>query len=1039
MMNYKRKNLAAMRRRVINIGMCHNHRNNVDLFLRFLFTFLIFFLLWHQNIFAQEGNQYSPHWSPDGEKYAYLEERNLVEYSIKIRSVSGETIADLGDIVQQILAEQKDKEYEEEGPPSLVTGLYYFDWAPDSQRYVFSFLESEGIFLSRDLFGTDVIRLSRSSPEADTAPRWSPNGEYIVFVRGKQLHLLHSTSQFRNRNEKLEPKPIPLEGLEKAMSPNWSPDGAKIAFSGFHSGDFDIYIFDLNTKERKCIIQTKDVSEYNPVWSPDGKWLAFYSKRKEEGQFNLAIAPSDAENLSQYQVGKQIDGVFLGAILLATGVQKSDLLGPSWLPSSRQIIYVKNDEKNHHPIEVVEFDFSDPKQQTVHVLNPKRLDTDTKLNADVQCTRSGSPKLAFHCFSQADGLPLKKIQLYVFPQGEFGQVEEPIQKTKVIPSLTPKELTLNIEVLQPDGQAPIEGIRVELKETNILKTTNSSGIAQFTVKASLAPVTIVIVIHPTDIYQGEEFKLTFSSQQVQLLKSYDNKVNVENRGQIWYATVKLQEKPKEVKVVLKDKEGNRLNKVMEVEIGQTGTKFDTNGELYIPENLLGNTKVTLKYEGYEYSGHLLRENDNYAIKLEKEIPFLNLNVRVENIHGQQIRQFTLNGEEKTAPIGKYVPLRLLGLYGETQELNIGSGNYRTIFSIVLIPNSQGETSYQIESNYRQMFIKDDDKHLTVKLLIDWLVETLKVIPPEPNLEIFLNRELIGTTDGSGEVQPLFLEKKQSQLNNLLIKKDGVDKKPIRLKLEPNNSAIIYLELPPNEQESPRLKPDAKAALESAKSPSPKIVGKDGAPMVLIPGGQFKMASDDEKLVNLRAFYMDVYEVTNAQYKKFIDATGHPTPQYWNNSRYNAPNQPVVGVSWYDADAYAQWAGKRLPTEVQWEKAARGGLVGKVYPWGDNWDSSKANNKSMAMPVGSFPPNGYGLYDMAGNAWEWCADQYDTRRYYQYGRQELMRTTKKSSFYVIRGGSWGESPALLGVTSRGRNASMKGRPNIGFRCVADVIP
>ncbi len=98
------------------------------------------------------------------------------------------------------------------------------------------------------------------------------------------------------------------------------------------------------------------------------------------------------------------------------------------------------------------------------------------------------------------------------------------------------------------------------------------------------------------------------------------------------------------------------------------------------------------------------------------------------------------------------------------------------------------------------------------------------------------------------------------------------------------------------------------------------------------------------------------------YLSLLEATGHPKPALWNDLKYNQPTQPVVGVTWYDAMAYAQWAGKRLPTEAEWEKAARGGLVGKTYPWGDGIDSSKASyNLNGTKPVGSYAPNGYGLY------------------------------------------------------------------------------
>jgi formylglycine-generating enzyme required for sulfatase activity len=226
------------------------------------------------------------------------------------------------------------------------------------------------------------------------------------------------------------------------------------------------------------------------------------------------------------------------------------------------------------------------------------------------------------------------------------------------------------------------------------------------------------------------------------------------------------------------------------------------------------------------------------------------------------------------------------------------------------------------------------------------------------------------------------------------------------------------------------------------------IGKDGAPMMLISAGEFQMGSDeggnDEKLVHtvyLDDFYMDKYEVTNAQYKKFMDASGYKSPKNWDDPRFNAPNQPVIGVSWNDAKAYADWAGKRLPTEAEWEKAARGGLVGKKYPLGDNLTHDEANYAKTGgkdtwentAPVGSFAPNGYGLYDMAGNVWEWCEDWYSTA-YYYYSPKSNPKGTDSGSVRVFRGGSWSDDPDELRVSYRSNSGPDGMFGDVGFRCV-----
>jgi len=190
---------------------------------------------------------------------------------------------------------------------------------------------------------------------------------------------------------------------------------------------------------------------------------------------------------------------------------------------------------------------------------------------------------------------------------------------------------------------------------------------------------------------------------------------------------------------------------------------------------------------------------------------------------------------------------------------------------------------------------------------------------------------------------------------------------------------------------------------------------DGSTMVPIPIGP-----------ETQTFYMDKYEVTNAQYLLFLQATGYPIPTYWDDPNYNRPDQPVVGISWYDANAYALWSGKQLPTENQWLWAAQGGLKNKKYPWGNERpDPSRVNyNRQLGQPgsVGSYLANGYGLHDMSGNVWEWCQDWFDRRQ------------NSKS----LRGGSWTvNKERFLRSTSRSSNTPSAQQPTYGFRCVINL--
>ena len=197
---------------------------------------------------------------------------------------------------------------------------------------------------------------------------------------------------------------------------------------------------------------------------------------------------------------------------------------------------------------------------------------------------------------------------------------------------------------------------------------------------------------------------------------------------------------------------------------------------------------------------------------------------------------------------------------------------------------------------------------------------------------------------------------------------------------------------------------------------------DGAELIWIPAGTFTMGDDSGHLKEKPAhqqtvsgFWLYRKEVTNAQYGQFMQATGHAAPYYWNDSIFNGAQQPVVGVNWFNCKAYAEWAGGRLPTEAEWEYAARGGqqleyatstgqLSGDLANyWSGSNGKSGLDQWEYTSPVGSFPANPFGVYDMSGNVWEWCSS---IRMSYPYsaidGREDMENT---SSSRVLRGGSW----------------------------------
>lgn len=229
-----------------------------------------------------------------------------------------------------------------------------------------------------------------------------------------------------------------------------------------------------------------------------------------------------------------------------------------------------------------------------------------------------------------------------------------------------------------------------------------------------------------------------------------------------------------------------------------------------------------------------------------------------------------------------------------------------------------------------------------------------------------------------------------------------------------------------------------------------ISDRSSGELVLIAGGEFLMGSDSEgdhspaHKVTVDSFYMDKCEVTNAQYLAFCRETGHRLPEFWNMSGFRCgpdyPNHPVVGVSSTDAVLYAEWCGKRLPTEAEWEYAARGGLVGMDFPNGDSLRRPDGNyNRSYKggpVAVGSYPANGFGLHDMQGNVVEWVSDFYDPD-YYASSPSTNPQGPEYGRFRVIRGGGWHSGASCNRVYYRNALPPNWVDFNVGFRCVKDL--
>jgi serine/threonine-protein kinase len=287
------------------------------------------------------------------------------------------------------------------------------------------------------------------------------------------------------------------------------------------------------------------------------------------------------------------------------------------------------------------------------------------------------------------------------------------------------------------------------------------------------------------------------------------------------------------------------------------------------------------------------------------------------------------------------------------------------------------------------------------------------------------------------------------------------KKPseVRADLPPALEALILDALAKDPAARPASCAEFRSRLDLALAPfasipaaprselAPVLRGNDGAEMVLVPAGPFAMGPD-RRSVRLDAFYIDRTPVTNQAFAAFLAVTGYrpegrDAERFLQHVRGKVPPEleqhPVVNVSWEDARAYAGWAGKRLPTEAEWEKAARG-TDGRKYPWGRAEPSaSRANygkDKGRTTPVGAYPEGAspFGALDMAGNVWEWCED-YDDPAFYADGPTYNPKNTRpaKKPLVVMRGGSWMYGPRSLRTFSRTGFEAHYRFASGGFRC------
>ncbi|MEW6735612.1 MAG: formylglycine-generating enzyme family protein [Acidobacteriota bacterium] len=366
------------------------------------------------------------------------------------------------------------------------------------------------------------------------------------------------------------------------------------------------------------------------------------------------------------------------------------------------------------------------------------------------------------------------------------------------------------------------------------------------------------------------------------------------------------------------------------------------------------------------------------------------------------------------------------------------------------------------------------------LTIGLQLPTLAVVLPQKGFETKEGEQSTGKKLDDPEVNKTDKvdkteEKRQvtpanNAINNKRVKPSNVEKarkafksespRPEPPKVEVTNSTALERAKPNRKVEPPKSEP-SKEDLPLADA------GSQYPDMVSIPAGTFEMGSENGQAnetpvhgIKLSAFEISKYEITNYQFRTFIKATNYKTLAEREKKKFTwetygergREKYPVVMVAWEDAMEYCQWLSKqtgetyRLPSEAQWEYAARGGSVGKAYPWGDELEVSKANFAAdssrlsyaepvleFIRPVGSYEPNSFGLYDVIGNVWEWCYDWYKDD-YYDESPAQNPLGPEDGKLRITRGGGWGHSSLFCRVSLRKPTHPSFKSSSIGFRVV-----